>query len=147
MNLQNQTILSNLRMLRSLKHDQWLCTKRGDDGKLEIDDICDNTYYNNVILTVKLDGWESSKECLKSLYCDDIPSLVNHLIANDEYKDLKNLNKLLKGSLEGLDALNNTYNVGAITNHLNSLKFDYGETISEKISCHLKSVDYSEDSP
>lgn len=143
MNLQSQTVLTNLRMLRGLNCNQWLITKRRIDGKLEIEDVCDDTYYNNFILAIKQDLWESTKECLKTLYCEDLPRLVIDLVHNKEHKDLSNLNKLLEGSLNGLDALNKTYNYGSVTILLNSLRFDYGAAISEKIIEYLDSVNYN----
>jgi len=141
MNLESQQILCNLRMIKGLDKDQWLSTKRNQNGKLEIDDILDNTYYNNACLAMKMDGWESTKECLKTLYCDDVPKLVKELMEQKEHKDLKNLNALLKESLDGLDNLGNTYDSNITANHILSLRCDYGEAIHEKINEYLLKIE------
>lgn len=137
MNLESQQILTDLRTVISLEKDEWLQTRRDEEGKLYIFDTYTNTYFNNLHAFFKVECWDSQLECLKTLYCELIPKLVKSLMEKQEYKDLENLDNLLIKSVEGLTQLMTTYDTKSITNHLVSIKKEYAETIHQKIKEYL----------
>lgn len=137
MDIEAQHILYNLRLLSDLEKKQWLVTKRNEHGKLDIDGICNDGYYNNVVLSIMGDSWEASKECLKQLFCVDVPQLAKKLMDLNEGRYLRNLNEHLKNSFTGLENLRYSYSDKSIDSHIKSFKCDFGEVTHEKINSFL----------
>ena len=109
MDIGDQHIIYSLRILSSLEKNQWLITNRGDNNEIQIDALCNSGYYNNVILSVRGDSWVATKECLKRLFCEELPNLANKLIELDEKKYLRNLKEHLSNSFNGLENLKSSY--------------------------------------
>jgi hypothetical protein len=127
-------------MLSKLQKDQWLIT----DNNLNIVGMCDNTYYNNFSLSVRRDSWYATLGCLRNIYCEKLPKLVEKLIVSDidNDSDIKRIDTLLVDSINGLKKINNLYKVAdaSVTEaHLDSIENEFANAIHEKIENYLNS--------
>lgn len=137
MNSEAESILSNLRLLAALPDDNWILTQR-IDGKLNVVGFCNNTTYNNMLLSMFQEGWSATHECLKSLYCERLPRLTAKLLENEDFDDVRRLSEILGDSVDGLKKIRNSYDDPAIKAHMESIMFDFAVALNKKIQGLIK---------
>lgn len=138
MNSEAESILSNLRLLGALPDNNWILTQR-IDGKLNVVGFCDDTVYNNALLSLFAEGWPATHECLKSLYCERLPRLTAKLLENEDFDDVRRLSEILGDSVDGLKKIRDSYDDPAIKAHMESIMFDFAVALNKKIMALVSS--------
>ncbi len=101
-------LLNNLRILGSLKDNEYISTKFNHD----INYTYPNTYWDNFNNFVET--WGCTHLALKKVFVSDVPKYISHIMlvtGDDKYKKnlLEDLQQCLKNAEKGLEKLKATY--------------------------------------
>lgn len=104
-------LLNNLRILGCVEPGEYIGTLEAEDERKGYDIYCrySGNWWNTLSDIVRLETWNCTYDCLKSIYCMELPEYVS-TIKGDLYK-AQDLKRVCTQALVGLKHLKTTYNI------------------------------------
>jgi len=130
----NEHTISNLRLVGGIKlHEYIQCDVEGN-----ILSYLEHNFINCVSSAISGDNWKTTLSCLRKLYVDELPILIEELIDNDNFRELKKIGSLLEKSLVGLENLKSVYQNTDNLAHIETIIDDFCKNQIESIIEFLK---------
>lgn len=119
----NEHTLSNLRLMGGIKKHEYIQT----DAEGNVLSYLEHNFINCVSSAIYGENWKSTLFCLRKLYVDEMPKLLEELIKSDSKKELEKIGCLLEKSLIGLENLKVVYQGTDNLAHLNTIMDDFAK--------------------
>lgn len=120
----HQSALKNLRLVAICKEQEYLST----DSDYNIHHVIQESFLSNITAAIWRETWDSNLKALKKLYVNDIPELLDILIKEERYIELKKVGKLLEYSKKGLENLKVVFDLPDHGAHIDTIQEDYLDT-------------------
>lgn len=133
----NQHTLSNLRMMAGVKIHEYIQTDR--DGNIL--SYLSHNFINCVSSAIYGENFDSTMRCIRKLYVDEMPVLLDKLMKSRSKKELKKIYKLLDASVVGLKNLKTVYQGTSELAHVNTVIDDFADTQLERLKEFLDQID------
>lgn len=130
----NKHTLSNLRLIANIKKHEYIQTDR--DGNIL--SYLGHNFVNCVSSIIYEENFNSTMRCLRKLYVDEMPLLLEQLMKNGSKKKLNKIGKLLEKSLIGLDNLKIVYQGTDKLVHINIVIDDFAKNQLDRLKDFVK---------
>lgn len=135
----HENTLANLRLIGGIKKHEYIQTDK--DGNIL--SYLGHNFINCVSSAIYGENWTSTLKCLKKLYVDEIPELLDELIGDSEPeekgadRELKKIGALLEKSLAGLENLKTVYQGTDSTAHIDTIIDDFAKNQLYRVADEL----------
>ncbi len=129
----NEHTLSNLRLVAGIKKHEYIQT----DSDGNILSYLEHNFINCVSSAIYGENWRSTLFCLRKLYVDEMPPLLDKLIEKKAEKELKKIGALLEQSLVGLENLKTVYQNTDNLSHINTIVDDFCKNQLDRVVDYL----------
>lgn len=129
----NEHTLSNLRLVAGINPHEYIQT----DSEGNILSYLEHNFINCVSSAIYDENWKSTLFCLRKLYVEEMPSLLDKLIEKKADKELKKIGRLLENSLNGLENLKSVYQGTDNLAHINTITEDFCKNQLERVGDYL----------
>ncbi len=136
----NESTLCNLRLVAGIKKHEYIQT----DSDGNILSYLEHNFINCVSSAIYGENWKSTLFCLRKLYVEELPTLIDELIEKDAEsehcsarKELKKIGSLLEKSLTGLENLKTVYQGTDNLAHINTITDDFCTNQLDRIRDYL----------
>lgn len=129
----NEHTLSNLRLIGGIKPHEYIQT----DSEGNILSYLEHNFINCVSSAIYGENWKSTLYCLRKIYVEELPPLIDGLIEKKAEKELKKIGSLLEKSLNGLENLKTVYQGTDNLAHINTISDDFCKNQLERIGDYL----------
>ena len=133
----NEHTLSNLRLIAGIKKHEYIQTDK--DGNIL--SYLGHNFINCVTSTIYGENFNSTMKCLRRLYVDEMPKLLQELMKTRSKKELNKIGKLLEDSLVGLDNLKTVYQGTDELAHINTVIDDFAKNQLERLKEYVTKID------
>lgn len=117
----NESTLCNLRLVGGIKIHEYIQT----DNNGDILSYLEHNFINCVSSAIYGENWNSTLKCLRKLYVDELPKMINKLIEDKADQEIKKIGRLLDKSLDGLKNLKTVYQGTDSTAHIDTIIDDF----------------------
>lgn len=125
----NEHTLSNLRLIGGIKIHEYIQT----DSDGNVLSYLEHNFINCVSSAIYGENWKTTLFCLRKLYVDEMPKLLEELIKSDSKKELQKIGNLLEKSILGLENLKTVYQGTDNLAHLNTIIDDFAKNQLERL--------------
>ena len=125
--------LSNLRLVGGIKKHEYIQT----DSDGNILSFLAHNFINCVSSAIYGENWKSCLFCLRKLYVDEMPVMLEQLIKDEGKKELAKIGNLLELSLTGLENLKTVYQGTDNLAHIDTIIDDFGKNQLDRIGDYL----------
>ena len=129
----NEHTLSNLRLIAGIKKHEYIQT----DAEGNILSYLEHNFVNCVSSAIYGENWKSTLFCLRKLYVDEIPPLLDELVEKKADNELKKIGSLLERSLIGLENLKTVYQGTDSMAHVDTIIDDFCRNQLKRVGDHL----------
>ncbi len=129
----NEHTLSNLRLIAGIKKHEYIQT----DSEGNILSYLAHNFINCVSSAIYGENWKSTLFCLRKLYVEELPPLIDELIKKEADKELKKIGILLEQSLAGLENLKTVYQGTDNLAHINTITDDFCKNQLDRVGDYL----------
>ena len=130
----NDNTLCNLRLVGGIKKHEYIQTDKDNN----ILSYLGHNFINCVTSTIYGENWNSTMLCLRKLYVDEMPVLIQKLIDSKSYKELRKIGRILEESLVGLENLKTVYQGTDSLAHIETIIDDFAKNQLERIVEYLE---------
>ena len=129
----NENTLSNLRLMAGIKENEFIQT----DSDGNILSYLGHNFINCVSSAIYGENFNSTMRCLRKLYVDEMPVLLEKLMKSRSKKELKKIYKLLDKSIVGLKNLKTVYVGTDQLAHINTVIEDFADNQLSRLNDFL----------
>lgn len=129
----NEHTLSNLRLVAGIKKHEYIQT----DSEGNILSYLAHNFINCVSSAIYGENWKSTLFCLRKIYVEEMPPLIDELIEKKADKELKKIGGLLEHSLIGLENLKTVYQGTDNLAHISTITEDFCRNQLERVGDYL----------
>lgn len=129
----NESTLANLRLIAGIKAHEYIQT----DCDGNILSYLGHNFISCVTSTIYGENFNSTMKCLRKLYVDEMPKLLEELFKTDSDKELQKIGVLLEKSIEGLINLKVVYQKMDEEAHINTVIDDFAQNQLERVVEYL----------
>ena len=129
----NEHTLSNLRLVAGIKAHEYIQT----DCDGNIVSYLGHNFINCVTSAVYGENFNSTMKCLRKLYVDEMPELLESLMKKESDKELQKIGVLLEKSIVGLVNLKIVYQKMDEEAHINTVIDDFAQNQLERVVEYL----------
>lgn len=129
----NEHTLSNLRLVAGIKKHEYIQT----DAEGNILSYLEHNFVNAVSSAIYGENWKSTLFCLRKIYVEELPPLIDGLIEKKADKELKKIGSLLEKSLIGLENLKSVYQGTDSMAHVDTIIDDFCRNQLERVGDYL----------
>lgn len=115
--------LTNLLLIGGIKKHEFIQT----DSNGDILSYLEHNFINCVSPTIYKENWTSTLKCLRKLYVDELPKILDGLFENESKQELNRIEALLKKSIIGLENLKSVYQASDELSHVCTIIDDFAE--------------------
>lgn len=132
----NEHTLSNLRLIAGIKKHEYIQT----DSDANILSYLGHNFVNCVSSAIYGENFDSTMRCLRKVYVDEMPVLLDKLMKSRSKKELKKIGKLLEKSLVGLENLKIVYQGTDQLAHVNTVIDDFAKNQLDRLNEFLDKI-------
>jgi len=130
----NEDTLTNLRLVGGIRKNEYLQT----DANGDILSYLGCNFINCVTSVLFGENWTSTLKCLRKLYVDEIPFIIDELIDKEANEELTKILNLLRKSEKGLHYLSQVYSETDHKAHIDTITDDFLKCQIHKIKNYLQ---------
>jgi hypothetical protein len=130
----NEDTLTNLRLVGGIKKHEYIQT----DSNGDILSYLEHNFINCVSSAIYGENWVSTLKCLRKLYVEELPKLLDELFENESKKELNKVGSLLEKSIGGLENLKAVYQGTDSIAHIDTIVDDFAKNQLEAVCDFLK---------